>query len=365
MTRKLGCVRIAAAFLGMIALPGAALAAEPKVFFKFQFSWGPSTDASHDNGWFDALSVTEGLTMPPASTRLLPQKLTFSQIQIARVPDRGSIELRRLAMETAHTGQVFIELTQPVDTSKQTLRIELDDAVIASIALATPSVLETSTSIGAKEIVTLRVIPHGFIHWISYVYGPSNEVISTHEETAGQFWYGDLADSPAPPPIVPGVPSSALSGGPNVIFKIDGVEHSASSFFESTNIPLVPDPYGFTVGTRTFAPFQITKPIGIDSAYLRGRLTSKTHFATVAIELRVPGTSRPIFRVTLENAAISSITMAAPPSPGASFIDTPAVGGTNETVTFGPADITSVLWEFWTYDAQGAPSTWDSYEYTL
>ncbi len=365
MTRTSGCMRIAAAFLGMIALPAVALAAEPRVFFKLEFSWGPSVDPSHDSGWFDALSVTEGLAMPPASTRLLPQKAAFSHIQITRAPDRGSIALRQAAMTLPHVGRVFIEMTQPADTSKPTLRIELDDAVIASIGLATPSILESPTSIGAKEIVTLRVIPHGFIRWISYAYGPSNELISTHEETAGQYWYGDLADSLAPPPLVPGVPSNALTGGPNVIFKIDGVEHSASSFFECVNIPLIPDPSGFSIGLRTFSPFQITKAIGIDSAYLRKRLISKTHFLTVQIELRAPGTSNPIFRVTLEDATISSLTMAAPLIPGASLFDTPAVGGTKEIVTFGPEGITSVRWDFWTYDAGGQVSTWDWYEYAV
>ncbi len=364
MTGSLRRMGIAVVLLAMTALPSGALAAEPRVFFKFAFSWGPCVDPSHDTGWFDALSVSEGLALPAsaASTKLLPQRPTFSHIQIIRAPDRGSIELRRMAMEISHVGEVDIELTQPTDTSKPILRIELDDATIASVALATPSILETSTSVGAKEIVTLRIIPIGYITWTSYVYGPSNELIATMTETAGPYSYGNLPDFPAPPPIVPGVPSNALSSGPNVIFKIDGVEHSASSFFEGVNIALIPDAAGFTVGPRTFAPFQITKAIGIDSANLRGRLTSKNHFEAV-FDVRQSGVW--LFRVTLTNVTISSLMMAAPPIPGASLFDTPAVGGTKETVTFGPADISYVRWDFWTYDAGGATATWDWYEYTV
>jgi len=120
---------------------------------------------------------------------------------------------------------------------------------------------------------------------------------------------------------------------------------------------------GFNTGPRTFAPFQITKAVDTLSPYLRKQLISKKQFSKVEIELTVPSVTK--LRVTLANFRISSVTMAAPPSPGASIFDTPAVGATKEAVTFESAGPGSVLWEFWTYDAMGKPSTYDQYQYAL
>ncbi len=367
MTRRLWCSGITAVLLGMIALPSDALAAEPRVFFRFDFAWGPSVDPNHNNGWFDALSVSEGLAaLGSIPTQDSPERLpAFSDIQITRVLDRGSIALRDAAMTLPHVGRLRIELTQSADTSKPILLIEADDAVITSVVLAAPSLLQGSGGAIQKEIVTLRPMPHGFIRWTSFIYGPSNELIGTSEEIAGPYYYGGFNPQVASS-LIPGVRSSALSGGPDISVRIDAGERqfSASSFFECANIGFTMTENGFNTGPRTFSPFQITKAIDHNSPFLRKRVISKT-LSTVEIELTVPSVTK--LRVTLSNFRISSVTMAAPPSPGASIFDTPAVGATKEAVTFEPAPAGpgSVRWEFWTYDAIGQPSTYDEYHYTL
>jgi len=269
-------------------------------------------------------------------------------------------------MQWSFVSRVRIELTQTDNTSKPILTMEYPQAVITSIALVTPSVMEGPVT-GAKEIVTLRIVPSGPISVRSFIYDRENTLIGTSVKDLGPYTSASPFDSPAQAPIVPGVPSSTLSGGPDIVIDMDPLPiTSATSFFEGVNIAYRATPTGFSTGPRTFSPFQITKAIDENSAELRWALTGKLHLALVKIELRLPGRdSAPIWRVTLDDATISSIVMAAPPSPGASLFDTPAAGGTMETVAFRLDEVTPrVTWECWTYDAlTGVQTGYYTYTY--
>ncbi len=184
--KKLSFTGIAVVLFGVLYLPTDVHAASPQIFVSFGgMTQGYSTDPNHLWGhWTDVLSVSDGLvgpSLPFSSPKTTPKDFSFSPIQITKVVDGDSPELRRLLTQGGFIMEFEVELTLPNDTKKPILRIRMRDALITSLTMAVPSVLgysasDTTPVSVAKETIT--ILPGARVSWESWSYDLQNNQTS-------------------------------------------------------------------------------------------------------------------------------------------------------------------------------------------